>query len=183
MRKLTTVVLVLGLLPMLACAPLQEQARDAAAALSGSIVAAQTKYQASCTANPAQEVCRVINRGVSGENALIRRDLLRMGFDAGSSRPNRQMRSRVLGAGRAASGRGECRNADTSDQRSSLMGAATLISLILTLLQSVLASAKVGGLAPDVIGNIEAAVTSLLAVQGTPVTFAQLEGLRVTTKW
>jgi hypothetical protein len=63
------------------------------------------------------------------------------------------------------------------------MGAATLISLVLTLLQSVLASAKIGGVAPDVIANIEAAVTNLLAVQGTPVTFTQLEGLRVTTKW
>jgi hypothetical protein len=63
------------------------------------------------------------------------------------------------------------------------MGAATLISLVLTLLQSILGSARVGGLAPDVIANIEAAVTNLLAVQGTPVTFALLEGLRVTTKW
>ena len=63
------------------------------------------------------------------------------------------------------------------------MGAATLVNLVLTLLQSVLASAKVGGLAPDVIANIEGAVASLLAVQGTPVTYAQLEGLRVTTKW
>lgn len=63
------------------------------------------------------------------------------------------------------------------------MGAATLISLVLALLQSVLASAKVGGLAPDLIANIEAAVTNLMAVQGTPVTFEQLEGLRVTTKW
>jgi len=63
------------------------------------------------------------------------------------------------------------------------MGAATLISLILSLLQSVLAAAKVSGAAPDVIANIEGAVSQLLAVQGTPVTFAQLEGLRVTTKW
>jgi hypothetical protein len=68
-------------------------------------------------------------------------------------------------------------------QRSNLMGAATLISLVLTLLQSVLASAKVGGVAPEVIANVEAAVANLLAVQGTPVTFAQMEGLRVTTKW
>lgn len=60
---------------------------------------------------------------------------------------------------------------------------ATLISLVLSLLQSILASAKVGGAAADVIANLEGAVTSLLAVQGTPVTFAQLEGLRVTTKW
>jgi hypothetical protein len=63
------------------------------------------------------------------------------------------------------------------------MGAATLISLVLTLLQSILASAKVSGVAPELIANIEAAVASLLAVQGTPVTFAQLEGLRVTTRW
>lgn len=63
------------------------------------------------------------------------------------------------------------------------MGAGMLISLVLTLLESVLASAKVGGAAPELIANMEAAVASLLAVQGTPVTFAQLEGLRVTTKW
>ena len=63
------------------------------------------------------------------------------------------------------------------------MGAATLINLVLSLLQSILASAKIGGVAPDMIANIEAAVTNLLAVQGTPVTFEQLEGLRVTTKW
>ena len=63
------------------------------------------------------------------------------------------------------------------------MGAATLISLVLTLLESVLASARIGGMAPEVVANIEAAVANLLAVQGTPVTFAQLEGLRVTTKW
>ena len=63
------------------------------------------------------------------------------------------------------------------------MGATTLISFVLTLLQSILASAQVGGVAPEVIANIEGAVAKLMAVQGTPVTFAQLEGLRVTTKW
>jgi len=63
------------------------------------------------------------------------------------------------------------------------MGATTLISLVLALLQSVLESAKIGGVAPEVIANIEAAVTNLLTVEGTPVTYAQLEGLRVTTKW
>ena len=63
------------------------------------------------------------------------------------------------------------------------MGATTLISLVLALLQSVLEAAKVGGVAPEVIANIEAAIASLLAVQGSPVTYEQLEGLRVTTKW
>src|SRR5258707_6509710 len=71
MRKLFTIGLALGVLPMLACSPLENQARNTAAALSGSIVAAQAKYQGSCTANPSQQICQAINRGVSGENALI----------------------------------------------------------------------------------------------------------------
>ena len=71
MKNLKTILLVAFLLVMAGCSPLENQARDTAAALSGSIVAAQTKYQATCGANPEQEICRVINRGVSGENALI----------------------------------------------------------------------------------------------------------------
>jgi len=71
MKKLFTIIVALGLLPMFACSPVENQARDSAAALSGSIIAAQTKYQVSCTANPSQQICQVINRGISGENALI----------------------------------------------------------------------------------------------------------------
>lgn len=71
MKQMGVVLLVLCVLPALACSPLEVQARDTAAALSGSIIAAQTKYQASCATSPAQEICQVINRGVSGENALI----------------------------------------------------------------------------------------------------------------
>jgi len=71
MKILTTIVLTCCLFPLLACSPLENQARDTAAALGGSIAAAQTKYQAACTANPAQEICQVINRGASAENALI----------------------------------------------------------------------------------------------------------------
>ena len=56
MRKLFTIALALTVLPMLACSPLENQARDAAAALSGSIVAAQAKYQGSCTASPSQQI-------------------------------------------------------------------------------------------------------------------------------
>jgi len=63
------------------------------------------------------------------------------------------------------------------------MGAATLISLILVLLRSILAAAQVGGVAPDILANIEAAITSLLAVQGSDVTYQQLESLRVKTEW
>ncbi len=71
MRTLSIILLGLCMFPMLACSPLENQARDTAAALSGSIVAAQTRYQSTCAAQPSQEICQVINRAVSGENALI----------------------------------------------------------------------------------------------------------------
>lgn len=63
------------------------------------------------------------------------------------------------------------------------MGASVLISLALSLLQSVLAAAKVGGVPTDVIAMLQAAINSLLQVQGTDVTYNQLESLRVKTEW
>jgi hypothetical protein len=71
MRSFTALLVVITVLPMLGCSPIENQARDTAAALSGSIIAAQTRYQANCSANSGQEICQVINRGVSGENALL----------------------------------------------------------------------------------------------------------------
>ena len=57
------------------------------------------------------------------------------------------------------------------------------IELALTLAQQVLAAAKINGLAVDIIADLEAAVASLEKVQGTDVTFDQLEGLRVKAQW
>jgi hypothetical protein len=71
MNKLAIAITLAVAIPMLGCSPVESQARNTAAALSGSIVAAQSKYQGSCTANASQEVCQIINRGISGENALI----------------------------------------------------------------------------------------------------------------
>ena len=71
MKNLIVIFLVVCLVPMLACSPLENEARDTAAALGGSIAAAQTRYQAACAANPSQQICQVINRGVSAQNALI----------------------------------------------------------------------------------------------------------------
>lgn len=64
-------LILLMCLVLTACSPLENNARDTAAALSGSIVAAQGRYQGSCTADPSKDICKLINRGVSGENALI----------------------------------------------------------------------------------------------------------------
>jgi hypothetical protein len=71
MRTGIVILLACSVLCMTGCSSVENEARDTAAALSGSIAAAQTKYQASCTANPSQQICQVINRGVSGENGLI----------------------------------------------------------------------------------------------------------------
>ena len=71
MRKWMVGLVAVSVMSMAGCSGVQDQARDTAAALSGSIVAAQAKYQATCAANPSQQICQAINRGVSGENALI----------------------------------------------------------------------------------------------------------------
>ena len=71
MRVMTIVLILSCLLSMAGCSPVERQARDTAAALSGSIVAAQPKYQQGCAIQPAQEICQMINRGVSAQNALI----------------------------------------------------------------------------------------------------------------
>jgi len=71
MRTIVVGLLLVCMLPMLGCSPIENQARDTAAALSGAIVAAQTQYQATCVANPNEQVCQLINKGVAGENALI----------------------------------------------------------------------------------------------------------------
>jgi hypothetical protein len=57
------------------------------------------------------------------------------------------------------------------------------IDLALNLLQGILASASIKGLAPEIVKDIEAAVAALAKVQGTPVTYGQLEGLRVKAEW
>lgn len=63
------------------------------------------------------------------------------------------------------------------------MSATALLALTLALLQSILAAAKVGGAPADVIALLQSAVDSLLKVQGTDVTYSQLEALRVKTEW
>lgn len=59
----------------------------------------------------------------------------------------------------------------------------TYIQIALALIATELDAAKVGGAAPEVIANLQAALNSLLAVTGTDVTFGQLEGLRVKPQW
>jgi hypothetical protein len=53
------------------CSPLEQSARNTAAALQGALGAAQAQYQATCTADPKQTACTVINQAVAGQNALV----------------------------------------------------------------------------------------------------------------
>jgi hypothetical protein len=60
-----------------------------------------------------------------------------------------------------------------------------VIDLVLSLLTGVLSQLK-GSTAADAVAaaqGIEAAIASLTAVQGTPVTYNQLESLRVKATW
>lgn len=63
--------LILAITIGLTACPAEKGARDTAAALQGSLLAAQAKYQASCSGAPALKVCQSINHGVSAQNALI----------------------------------------------------------------------------------------------------------------
>jgi hypothetical protein len=59
------------------------------------------------------------------------------------------------------------------------------ISVVLTLLEGVLSGVK-GSTATDaetIAQNVQAAITSLEGVIGTPVTYAQLEALRIKPTW
>ncbi len=59
------------------------------------------------------------------------------------------------------------------------MNAATLISLALTLVQSVLSQLKSTGAEAAIVADVQAAVDALFKVHGTDVTYQQLESLRV----
>ena len=83
-----TVAVVVAFICLVGCSPVEQKARDTAAALSGSVVAAQSQYQASCTANPKQQVCQLINRGVAGENALITAVETYCGWAQGAAPPD-----------------------------------------------------------------------------------------------
>ena len=69
MKKL--VVVVLATIVKVACNAPEQQARDTAAALSGVLTTAQTQNTAACQSDPNQNACQIINRGISGQNALI----------------------------------------------------------------------------------------------------------------
>jgi hypothetical protein len=68
MRK---VLLVVSLLVLVGCSPVEQQARDTAAALGGALAAAQTQHQTECTTAPTGAACVLINKAVSAQNALV----------------------------------------------------------------------------------------------------------------
>jgi len=59
----------------------------------------------------------------------------------------------------------------------------SIIELVLGLLSTIIPQLTKNGAAPEVIADVQAAIDALLKVQGTPVTYAQLEGLRVKPTW
>lgn len=57
------------------------------------------------------------------------------------------------------------------------------ILLSLNLLAVSLAAAKISGAPQTIIDEIEAAIAKLQTVQGTPVTWEQVQGLRTSAQW
>jgi len=70
MKKLYALLLAC-ILPTLACSPIEQSARNTAAALQGAIAAAQAQYTNECTAAPTDKPCVTINQAVAGQNALV----------------------------------------------------------------------------------------------------------------
>ena len=66
-----TLSLLSILLVLVGCQPIEQSARDTAAALNGAITAAQAQYLTTCTADKTQATCQLINRAVAAQNALI----------------------------------------------------------------------------------------------------------------
>ena len=59
----------------------------------------------------------------------------------------------------------------------------SIIDLVLSLLAGIIPQLIKNGAAPAVIADVQAAIDALAKVQGTPVTYSQLEGLRVKPTW
>lgn len=70
-HSLAVIVLCAAILPTLACSPIEQSARNTAAALAGAIGAAQTQYQSICTSDKTQTACVTIDRAIDGQNALV----------------------------------------------------------------------------------------------------------------
>src|ERR1700690_707141 len=70
MKLLATLALA-ALVTLTGCTPLEQSARNTAAALQGVLAASQAKYHDTCVATPSQTVCKQINQGIAGENALV----------------------------------------------------------------------------------------------------------------
>ncbi len=70
--KGTTLCLILALtLSTVACTPVEQQARNTAAALQGALGSAQQQHMTECKLDATQPVCVTINKAVAGQNALI----------------------------------------------------------------------------------------------------------------
>lgn len=69
--KTLALSLVLAITIGLCACPAEKGARDTAAALQGSLLAAQAKYQSFCGPNPSQTICQTITKAISAQNALV----------------------------------------------------------------------------------------------------------------
>jgi hypothetical protein len=104
MRILQRSILLLLTLGLLACTPLEQSARNTAAALQGALTAAQTQYQSTCTTNAKQPACVAINEAIAGENALVTATEAYCGWKAGTIAPGTTLSAACVPVKSAAAG-------------------------------------------------------------------------------
>jgi hypothetical protein len=71
MKRLALFLILSLTLSTVACSPLEQQARNTAAALQGAIGAAQAQYLTACKLDATQTPCVTINKAVAGQDALV----------------------------------------------------------------------------------------------------------------
>ncbi len=59
----------------------------------------------------------------------------------------------------------------------------SIIELVLSLLKVALDAAQINGVASEIVVAIQNAILELEKVRGTPVTYGQLESLRIKPTW
>ncbi len=203
-----TIALIVGI--TCGCSePPEQTARNVIASASGAISSAQANYTKSCTANPAQKVCQSINRTIDGENAAITSLETYCSFELAPVLPDPSRKcvpvkgalsglqaavsnlNQLIGELKGTAGISYLNKQGEKfpplsipiDEASLTPGAISLALLGLKLLLQNLLKGQAGEYSQEAIDAAQGAITELEQVQGTDVTFGQLESLRLHKLW
>lgn len=188
--------------------PPEQVARNVLAGASGAVANAQTKYATQCQANPKGSVCETINRTVDGQNAAITALETYCGFELTGNLPAPSATcvpvksalpalqtavanlNQLVTELKSAAGVSEKEEPVFPDPdvpapaRADLTGGAVALALVaLKALLDSIGKGQIKDVGDDTIDAIQGAIGEFEQVNGSPVTFEQLEGLRLHKLW